>query len=220
MILREVREDEDVEANPVEAMQDRAVRRGFDGDALVARVEHLAKETLQIDRLGSRVRRRPSRPTDDPLDRPDEPGRAAGCLEHGPEQKGRRRLAVRARDPGDLERSRRLAEEEVGRDRHRHARIVDEKLRDVDLERLLDDERGCAGGDRRLREVMPVRARARNAEECRPRRDAVGAVGEVGDLDGSAGADLARREHARQVVEVHGVIVYGGPRTRLRARRR
>ena len=74
VILREVREDEGVEAHPVEAMQRRAVRRGLDGDAPVARVEHLAEEPLEVDRLRRRVRRRAHGPADDPLDGADEPG--------------------------------------------------------------------------------------------------------------------------------------------------
>ena len=74
MILREVREDEGVEAHPVEPMQRRAVGRGLDGDAPVARVEHLAEQALQVDRLGRRVRRRPHLAADDPVDRADEPG--------------------------------------------------------------------------------------------------------------------------------------------------
>ena len=58
VILREVREDERVEAHPVEPVQRRAVGRGLDGDASIARVEHLAEQALQVDRLGRRVRRR------------------------------------------------------------------------------------------------------------------------------------------------------------------
>ena len=77
VVLREVREDEGVEADAVEPLQRRAVRRRLDGDAPVAGVEHLAEEPLQVDRLGSRVRRGPGDAADDPLDGADEPRRAA-----------------------------------------------------------------------------------------------------------------------------------------------
>ena len=109
--------------------------------------------------------------------------------------------------PTTSRRARRLAEERVRRDGHRGARVLHEQLRHVELERALDDERRGAGGDRPLRELVPVGARAGHAEERCAGRDAIGVVGEIGDLDGSAGAGLARREHARQVVEVHGAIL-------------
>ena len=73
MVLRHVREDEHIEANTIEAAQNRPMGRRLDRDALVSGIEHLAEEALQVDRLGRRVRRGPCRPTDDPLDRADEP---------------------------------------------------------------------------------------------------------------------------------------------------
>ena len=207
VILREVREDERVEADAVEPVEHRAVGRGLDRDAPVAGVEHLAEEALEVDRLGRRVRGGPGRASDDPLDGADEPGRAAGGGEHRAQQERGGRLPVRARHAGDLERARRLAEEDVGGDGHRGARVLDEELRHVELERPLDDEGGGAGRHRARREVVPVGTRSGNAEEHRAGRDAIGVVGEVGDLDGSAGAALARGEHARQVVEVHGSAI-------------
>ena len=205
VILREVREDEHVEAHAIESPQGGPVGRGLDGHARVARIEHLAEETLKIDRLGRRVWRGPMGSADDPLDRADEARRATGRLEDGAEQKRTGRLAVRARDACDLERARRLVEEVVGGDRHRRASVVDEQLRNVDLERLLHDESRGPGGHCSARELVSVDARAGHAEERRPRRDAIGAVGEIRDLDGLAALGMARREHARQFVEVHGV---------------
>ena len=195
-----------VEADAVEPTQRRAVRGGLERDAPVAGVEHLAEEPLQVDRLGRRVRRRARDAADDPLDRARRARPPPGRLEHGAQQERRRRLPVRPRHPDDLERLRRLAEERVGSDGHRGASVVHEQLRDsrVQLERPLDDEGGGAGSDRALREVVPVGARPGHAEERGARAHAVGVVREVGDLDVPAGAGLARREHARQVVERHG----------------
>jgi hypothetical protein len=48
------------------------------------------------------------------------------------QEEGRRRLAVRAGDAGDLELARRLAEERVGRDGHRRAARRHDELRHVD----------------------------------------------------------------------------------------
>ena len=172
-------------------------------DAPVAGVEHLAKETLEIDRLGRRVRCRSHLPAHDPLDGADETGRATRRVENRAQKERGRRLAVRPRHAGDLERPRRLAEERVGGDRHRRTGILDEQLGHVELENTLDDEGDRAGGHRAPGELVPVGARTGNAEEDGTGRDATGVIREVGDLDGSAGAALARREHARQVVEVH-----------------
>ena len=57
VVLAQVREDERVEADAVEPPERRAVRRRLEGDAPVARVEHLAEEPLEVDRLGRRERR-------------------------------------------------------------------------------------------------------------------------------------------------------------------
>ena len=59
----------------------------------------------------------------------------------------------------------RAAEELVGGDGHRGARVGDDELRHVELERPLDDERDGAVRDGLGGELVPVRARARDAEE-------------------------------------------------------
>ena len=146
---------------------------------------------------------------------PTSPGERPAAVEDGAQEKGRRRLAVRSRHAGDLERARRLAEEDVGGDRHRRAGVLDDELRHLELERALDDERDGTGRHGLGGEVVPVGPRAGHAEEHRARRDPPRVVREVGDLDGAAGGALARGEHARQVVEVHGAPFYGGAPARL-----
>ena len=59
MVLRQVREHERVEADAIEAAEVRPVRRRLEHDSIVARVDHLPQQALQIDRLGGRVRRGP-----------------------------------------------------------------------------------------------------------------------------------------------------------------
>ncbi len=54
MILAQVREDEDVEADAVEPVEDRGVRGGLERHAPIAGVEHLAEGALEVDRLGRR----------------------------------------------------------------------------------------------------------------------------------------------------------------------
>ena len=119
------------------------------------------------------------------------------------EQVRRRRLAVRPGDPDDLELGRRVAEELDGGDRHRAPRVVDDELRDVDVERPFYDERGGTALDRVGREVVPVESSAGHAEEqcARPHRPRV--VGEVGQLDRSAPDHVLRCERRDHALQLH-----------------
>ncbi len=76
MVLAQVREHERREADAVEPMQVRRVRRRFDRDGAVADVEHLAEEPLQVDRLGRRARNAAPLSADARLDRAEQPGPA------------------------------------------------------------------------------------------------------------------------------------------------
>ena len=177
--------------------------RRLDGRAAVAGVEHLAEQPLEVDRLGRRERRGRRSPPTSPLDRPEEAGLATRGIEDRVQQERGRRLPVRARDARDLELLRRLAEEDVGRDRHRLAHGRHDELRHVELERSLDDERGGAALDRLPGEVVPVDPLAADAEEERAGGDAPRVVGEVADLDRPAPGHLARRERPDQGIELH-----------------
>ena len=129
VVLAQVREDEDREADPEQALQRGAVGGRLHGGASVARVEHLAQETLDVDRLGGRPDRGAPLAADPVLDGAEETGAPAGRGEDGEEEERRRRLPVRAGDADDLELARRVAEEGVGRESHRLAGILDDELR-------------------------------------------------------------------------------------------
>ena len=103
VILAQVREDERVEADPVEPSERRAVRRRLDRGAAVSRVDHLAKETMQVDRLRRGERRGALLPADDPAHGPDQPRPASRGVEHRVQEERRRGLPVR---PGDSRRAR------------------------------------------------------------------------------------------------------------------
>ena len=118
------------------------MRRRLHGDAQVAGVEHLAEQSLEVDRLGRRVRGGPRPPSDEPLHCAHEARRAAGRGEDRAEEERRRRLAVRAGHTGHLERTGRLAEEDVRCNGHRDPRVLDQQLGNVELEWALDDQRG------------------------------------------------------------------------------
>ncbi len=78
-----------------------------------------------------------------------------------------------------------------------------EELRDVDLQRPLDDDGDRAALDRLPREVVPVHPLAADAEEERTVRDAPRVVREIADVDRPAPGHLARRESPDQGVELH-----------------
>ena len=107
------------------------------------------------------------------------------------------------RDAGHLELARRLAEERIRRDRHRCARVVDDELRHVDLERALDDEGDRPGRHHVRCEVVPVHPRAGDAEEEGSGRHAARVVCEVGDLGVPACHHLPGRKHPDHRVEIH-----------------
>ena len=179
------------------------MRAGLDGRAHVARVEHLAKQPLEIDCLGRRERRGTPLAADLPFDGPDETRFATRRIENRAQEERRGRLPVRSRDTCDLELLRRLAEEEVGGDCHRLAHGRHDELRDIDLERTLDDDGGSTALDRLPGEVVAVDALAGDAEEERSGGHTPGVVREVGDLDGPSTNHLARRESLNQGVERH-----------------
>ena len=89
------------------------------------------------------------------------------------------------------------------RDRHRLAHGRHDELRDIDLERPLDDDGGSTALDRLPGEVVAVDALAGDAEEECAGGHAPGVVREVGDLDGPPTNHLARRESLNQGVERH-----------------
>ena len=137
--------------------------------ALVAAVDHLAEEALEVDRLGRVEPGRPRLAADAPLDVRQQPGLAAGGLEDRVEQERGRRLPVRAGDAGDASSADGSPKKSVGGDRHRRPRVRDDELRQVDRDGMLDDERGRAQRRRGRRERVPVGVAPAHAEEERAR---------------------------------------------------
>ena len=128
-------------------------------------LSHLAERALEIDGLRGRPDDLVGLAADDRLDRPEQAGLSAVRLEEIPDEERGRRLAVRPGDPDDLQVLRRIAVE-VGRGRrHRCADVVDDDLRDAEVQRVIDDERDGALGDRLRGEVVAVTGEAADAEE-------------------------------------------------------
>jgi hypothetical protein len=169
VVLREVREDENREPRTVEAVQHARMRGCFHRAAAIACIKHLAKRPLEVDRFGGRQRYAASLTTDATLDRAEEPRSAPGGGEHREEEKRRRCLAVRPRDPRNRELARRTAEECVCGETHRDAGIGDDELGGRKLERTLDNERNGPSIDRLAGEHVAVAITPGDAEEERPR---------------------------------------------------
>jgi hypothetical protein len=203
MVLREVREDERAEADAVEPTELRAVGRRLDRRAAVARVQHLPKGALEVDRLRGGADRRPPLAAHPALDRAEQPGPPVGRGKDCVEQERGGRLAVRPGDAGHIELLRRAAEELVGSDGHRAAGVLDDELRHRELERTLDDERDRAVCDGVRREGMAVGARSPHAEVKTAGPRFLGVVDEVGDLHRHATDDVDGRERVDQELEVH-----------------
>ena len=204
VILGEVREDERSEARADEALELGRVRGGLHRTAPVAGIEHLAVRALEIDGLRRRADDPAPLAADPHLDGAEQAGTAAGSGEDRVEQERRRRLPVRPGDGGDFQLACRPAEERVGGERHRSARVADDQLRHRKVERTLDDESGRAGGNRVGGEIVAVRPLTRDADEERPRRDGAGVVGEVGDLNRRGVDRLGRADGPAEGFEIDG----------------
>jgi len=200
---RQVREDQHGEPRPLEPPERRRVGGRLDHRSVVARIDHLPEQPLEVDRLGRVQPRREDGLPHAALDVPEQPGPAAGLDEDRVEQVRGRRLAVRPRDPDHVELRARVAEEERRGGRHRAAHTGDDELGHPERERPLHDERGGTVGDGLGREVVPVGGMARHAEEERAGRRRPGVEAELGDLDRSRIHDLGRAESLGEALQVH-----------------
>ncbi len=172
---------------------------------LISSVEHLAEGALQIDRLGGGPDSGPALAADPALDRAEQARPPAGSGEDGEQEKGCGRLSVRSCNACNLEPPRRLAEEGVGRWRHRPAYVGNEELGHGEIERSLDDECRRASGDRLGREPVAVRLEAGDTEEEASGVGLPAVVDEGRDVD-RRGAHRGRRaDRVTQRLQLNGV---------------
>jgi hypothetical protein len=203
VVVTEVRENQHGKADSVEAMQDGRMRRGLHCAGAIARVEHLAEQPLQVDRLRCRPHDSPPLAADARLDRAQQARASTGRCEDREEEEARRRLAARSRHADELEVAGRLAEEDVCRRRHCGAGVRDDDLRHGQLELTLHDDRRRAGLDRRAREVVSVGVLAGNREEEGTGSDRPSVVREIPYLDRRAPEHLRRLERCDEALQVH-----------------
>jgi hypothetical protein len=205
MILAQVGEDQYPKADTEQALERRSVRGGFERARAVARLEHLAEGSLEVDRLAGRTDGGATLASDPVLDRAEEAGTAAGRREDREEEEGGRRLPVRACGAGDFELARRLSEEGIGCKGHGLPGVADEELGHRQIERALDDERDRTVGNGVGGKIVAVGLVAGHADEERPGSDAARVVGEVGDLDAGGVYGALCAHGLAHAVEVDGV---------------
>ena len=97
-----------------------------------------------------------------------------------------------------------------GGDGHGRPRVVDDELRDGDVERSLDDESDRSALDRLGCERVAVVAIALDAEEERVRDDGARVVRQLADVGGRGVDDSCRGERRRDSLQVHAGRVYQG----------
>jgi hypothetical protein len=204
MVVRQVGEDRRREVDCVRAVELEGVRGDLDRTRHISRVEHGAKIVLELDRLRRRTHHLVLDAADHALDGAQQPAPTSLGLEQRPNQKRRRRLAVRARDADDGQLGGRIAVEASRGLRHRRAYIGDHDLGDVDLYTALHDQRHRAGRDGLGGEIMAVTGEAGDAEEQGSRGHAAMIVGEAGDLERWRSGDHFVHEH------LGGQVTLGG----------
>ena len=203
MVLAEVGEGERAEANSVEPAQLGAVRGRLERTAPIASVEHLTEGALEVDRLRRRADRRPGVAADPAFDRAEQARPPACRGEDRVEEEGGRRLSIRAGHARDLERPRRVVEENDGSLGHRPPGVRHDQLGDVELEHPVDHERDGAALHRFASEGVAIVPLSRDTEEKRSGPDGARVVGEVGDLDRSALHDVRGGERCDDALQVH-----------------
>ena len=201
--MAEVREDERSEAHAVEPVQRGGVRRRLDRARAVAGVEHLAEQPLQVDRLRRRALHAAPLAADARLDRAEQARPPARRGENREEQERRRRLPVRAGDAGDLELLGRMAEELVGRGRHRGARIGDDDLRHRSSSGRSTTSAAAPRSTASAAKSCPSACAPGTQKNAAPARNRPRVVCEVGQLDRSAPDDIDRPDRGGEALEIH-----------------
>ena len=194
MVLAEVREHRDGPVDRVRAVQLQRVAGDLHRAGGVAAVGHLGERGLEVDGLRRRAREGPLAARDDALHGPQQRGAAAGALQQLADEERGGRLAARPGDADDVQPGAGIAVEPRGDGRHRGADVVDLHLGHAEPERVVDDQRHGAVGDRLGREVVPVTREAAHAEEQRAGLHAASVVREARDL----GVALGVREELAQ----------------------
>ena len=168
-------------------------------------VDHLAEEVLEVGRFGGGARGLHQAVADAVLDGAQDAHGAARRPQHRVDEVGGGGLAVRARDPHELEAIGGPAEHGRREDGQGLARVRDLRARARRARPGLRRRRPSGALlPRRFHERVPVLGEALDGHEERSRRDAARIVGDVGDRKPSVAREHGPGTRARQVAQVHG----------------
>ena len=214
VVLGQVGERGDREADPIRAAQSQRMRGDLHRAGAVAALDHAAKGRLQVDCLGRRALDLLLDAADHALHRSQQAGLDRGALEDLTDEERGRRLPVRARDPDHAQLRGRVVVETDRRVRHRRPAVGDHGLHDpgLELEPALDRDRDRTRLNGERREPVPVGDRARVAEEQGSVADPPAVVGEAGDLDLGVADDLDHVGACEQLAKLHAGDSRKGPR--------
>ncbi len=183
VVAGQVGEDERLEGDAGRALERQGVRRGLHDTRQVAAFDHLAKQALQLERIGRGELRIPF-DAGDAVDHGAQKSRAQARGRKDRRQQVRgRRLAVGAGDGGDPQLAGRVAEEARRDECHGVPRTRHQDLGDRQRERALADERHGPGGERLGGEVVAVGLQSGDAEEQRSGSHVASVAGKRSDLD-------------------------------------
>ena len=179
MIAREVGEDGGIVDDRALLPESERVRRNFHDDVLRACLRHVFEEREEVEGIGRREFGRNDGALKARPKRADEPRSFFRRLQDVKEEVCRRRLAVGPRDGDKPEPSFGMPAKRRRDARHRLARVGYDELRRGKGQFVLGDKSRGAPFQRLFRKEMPVRMRARDAEEkiALPHGAAVGAQG-------------------------------------------
>ena len=174
MILREVREDPDVERQTLGARECQRVGRHLHRHAPDATIAHVRQHRLQLQRLRRRLVGGPRLVPEHVLDGADHAGGQAARAQQRLDQIRGRGLAVGPGDSDQRELARWMPVVGAGKPRQRHPRRRHEHLSDGEVgDRLaLGDDDGRAAPDRVGDEATAVLLEARHRHEAGARLDA------------------------------------------------
>ena len=206
VVLRQVREDRDVEREAVHARERQGVRGHLHGDAADPALAHERQHGAELERAGGRLTRRPALGPEHVLDGADDAGREPSRAQQRLDEIRGGRLAVRPGDPDEQQLARGMTVERVRQPRERLARRGHEHLSDGHAgERfaLRDDQRrsptDCLGD-----EATRILSEPRHRDEAAARLDPSRVVGDGRDRRRRRADDGLDRQRREELAHRHG----------------
>ena len=204
MVLGQVGEERELEADRVATVQGERVRGDLHRAGTVAGVEHAPERRLQVDRLRRRALDLLLDPADNLPHGPQQPAPDARRLEDLPHKERRRRLPVGPRHPDDPQLLAGRPEEPSRHRRHRRPRVRYHDLRHTQIKLFLNHKSHRPPLNGALGKHMPIDLLPRHTEEQAPRLDPAAVVSKSLHIDGGVPNDPRPFNLRDQRCQSHG----------------